>query len=274
VVSGRARGRDTKPPQRSPRRLGQNFLADPNLLDTIVREAELTSDDVVLEVGGGGGALTERLIPAVGRLHVIELDERLRNELEPLAESEEGRVDLVWGDAMKVDLRGLAPAPTKMVANLPYSIATPLLIRTIMELPSLECWVVMVQREIADRLRAEPGTREYGSPSVLVQLACEVAMLRTVDPAVFVPRPRVGSALLRLRRKSAGAREDLAALVRAAFAHRRKSLARSLELARAGSLAPARAALESIGKPADARAETLSPAEFERFAEALAEVEG
>jgi 16S rRNA (adenine1518-N6/adenine1519-N6)-dimethyltransferase len=266
VVSGRA-----DPPERSPRRLGQNFLADPNLLDAIVREADLSSDDVVLEVGGGGGALTERLAPAVRRLHVIEIDERLRGELEGLAEESEGDIDLVWGDAMKVDLDRLEPRPTKVVANLPYSIATPLLIRTIAELPSIESWLVMVQREIADRLRAEPSTREYGSPSVLVQLACEVQMLRKVDPAVFVPRPRVDSALMRLRRKRAAASEDLAALVRHAFAHRRKSLARSLELARPGSLEPARSALESIGKPADARAETLSPEEFERLGEALAE---
>jgi 16S rRNA (adenine1518-N6/adenine1519-N6)-dimethyltransferase len=172
---------------------------------------------------------------------------------------------------MKADLGRLAPAPTKMVANLPYSVATPLLIRTIAELPSIDCWVVMVQREIAERLRARPGTREYGSPSVLVQLACEVALLRTVDPAVFVPRPRVESALMRLRRRSSGASADLAALVRLGFAHRRKSLARSLELARAGSLEPAREALEAIGKPADARAEALSPEEFERFGAALAE---
>jgi 16S rRNA (adenine1518-N6/adenine1519-N6)-dimethyltransferase len=266
------RGR-TGPPDRSSRRLGQNFLADPNLLDVIVREAALSSSDVVLEVGGGGGALTERLAPAIRWLHVVEIDERLRDELEPLAE-EAGDIDLVWGDAMRIDLGHLAPSPTKMVANLPYSIATPVLIRTIAELPSVESWVVMVQREIADRLQAEPGTREYGSPTVLVQLACEVSMLRTVDPAVFVPRPRVGSALLRLRRKRPGASEDLAALVRLAFAHRRKSLARSLELARAGSLQPARQALEVIGKPADARAETLSPEEFERFAGALAEAGG
>jgi 16S rRNA (adenine1518-N6/adenine1519-N6)-dimethyltransferase len=266
VVSGR-----TGPPEGSSRRLGQNFLADPNLLDAIVREAELTPEDVVLEVGGGGGALTERLAPEIRWLHVIEIDERLREELEALAEEAESDVDLVWGDAMKADLDRLAPAPTKMVANLPYSIATPLLIRTIAELPSLDSWVVMVQREIADRLRAEPGTREYGSPSVLIQLACEVTMLRKVDPAVFVPRPRVESAVIRLRRRAPGASEDLAALVRLAFAHRRKSLARSLELARAGSLQPARSALESIGKPADARAETLSPEEFERFATALAE---
>jgi 16S rRNA (adenine1518-N6/adenine1519-N6)-dimethyltransferase len=265
--------RGAGPPERSPRRLGQNFLADPNLLDAIVREAALGTDDVVLEVGGGGGALTERLAPAVRWMHVIEIDERLRDELESLAEEVGGGVDLVWGDAMKADLDRLQPRPTKMVANLPYSIATPLLIRTIAELPSVESWVVMVQREIADRLRAEPGTREYGSPSVLVQLACEVTMLRTVDPAVFVPRPRVESALLKLERVRPAASEDLAALVRLGFAHRRKSLARSLELARAGSLEPARSALQSMGKPADARAETLSPEEFELFAKTLAERE-
>jgi len=264
VVSGGSR-----PPAGSPRRLGQNFLADPNLLDVIVRDAELAPSDVVLEVGGGGGALTERLAPAVERLHLIELDQRLREHLRPLAH-EAGNVSIVWGDAMKVILRDLTPKPNKLVANLPYSIATPLLLRTIAELPSIELWVVMVQREIADRLTAEPGTKEYGSATVLVQLACEVTMLRSVDPAVFVPRPRVGSALLRLRRKGPGASEDLAALVRLAFAHRRKSLARSLELSRAGSLEPARVALEEIGKPQDARAETLSPEEFERFAEALA----
>lgn len=259
----------SRPPGRSQRRLGQNFLADPNLLETIVREAEVGGRDVVLEVGGGAGALTERLAPIASRLHVIELDERLRDELEPLAE-EAGNVTLVWGDAMKVDLAALDPAPNKMIANLPYSIATPFLIRTVSELPSLTDWLVMVQREIGDRLRAAPGTREYGSASVLVQFACEVTMLRAVDPAVFVPRPRVASALLRLRRVGPGPPERVAALVRGAFAHRRKSLARSLEHARPGSLGPARQALEGIGKPADARAEALSPSEFEQLAEALA----
>jgi 16S rRNA (adenine1518-N6/adenine1519-N6)-dimethyltransferase len=263
VVSG------PRPPERSPRRLGQNFLADPNLLDAIVREAALDPGDVVLEVGGGGGALTERLAPAVSCLHVIEVDERLRDELEPLAEGA-GNVNLVWGDAMRVVLGDLAPPPTKMVANLPYSIATPLLIRTISELPRLAGWVVMVQREIADRLRAEPGGREYGSASVLVQLACEVKLLRVVDPAVFVPRPRVGSALLGLRRIGPAAPEELARVVRASFAHRRKSMARSLELARQGSLGPAQRALEEIGSSTDSRAETLSPRDFESFAEALA----
>jgi 16S rRNA (adenine1518-N6/adenine1519-N6)-dimethyltransferase len=234
-----------------------------------VREAELAPSDVVLEVGGGGGALTERLARQVAHAHVIEIDQRLRDQLGPLA-GEAGNVSIVWGDAMKVALRELTPEPNKLVANLPYSIATPLLLRTIAELLSIELWVVMVQREIADRLTAQPGTKEYSSATVPVQLACEVTMLRRVDPAVFVPRPRVGSALVRLRRKGPAASDDVAAVVRLAFAHRRKSLARSLELARPGSLEPARRALEAIGKPADARAETLTPEEFERLAEGLA----
>ena len=257
-------------PGRRRRRLGQNFLADPNLLETIVREAALEPADVVLEVGGGGGALSERLAPAVSCLHLVEIDERLRPELEPLAE-EAGNVNLVWGDAMRIDLGALLPAPNKLVANLPYSIATPLLLRTIAELPSLNGWLVMVQREIAERLRASPGGREYGSPSVLVQLACEVTLLRTVDPAVFTPRPRVESALLRLRRRGPGAPDAVRELVRDGFAHRRKSLARSLELARPGRLQAARRALEAIGRPADARAETLTGADFEALAEALEE---
>jgi 16S rRNA (adenine1518-N6/adenine1519-N6)-dimethyltransferase len=250
------------------RRLGQNFLADPNLLDAMVREATLEASDVVLEVGGGGGALTERLAPEVARVHVVELDARLRPELEPLA-AEAGNVNLIWGDALREDLAALRPAPTRVVSNLPYSIATPLLMRTISELPSVEGWLVMVQREIAERLRGSPRTREYGSPSVLVQLACEVTLVRTVDRAVFTPRPRVDSALLRLIRRGPGASTATRELVRDAFAHRRKSLARSLELARPGALAPVREALEAIGKPADARAETLAPEEFEALAERL-----
>jgi 16S rRNA (adenine1518-N6/adenine1519-N6)-dimethyltransferase len=250
------------------RRLGQNFLCDPNLLDAIVREAGLEPGDVVLEVGGGGGALTERIAPEVACVHVVELDERLRPDLEPLA-ADAGNVVLVWGDALRVDLAALRPRPTKLVANLPYSIATPLLVRTITELPSIGTWLVMVQREIADRLRAGPGGREYGAPSVLVQLGAEVELVRTVDPAVFTPRPRVGSALIRLTRRGPGASVQTRELVRRAFAHRRKSLARSLELAAPGTLTAAREALEAIGTPANARAEALSPEQFEALAEQL-----
>jgi 16S rRNA (adenine1518-N6/adenine1519-N6)-dimethyltransferase len=241
-------------------RLGQNFLADPNLLDAILRDAELTPDDVVLEVGAGEGVLTERLAAAATHVHSVELDRGLEDALAPLAARP--NVELHWGDAMRIDLAGLEPAPSAIVANLPYSIATPLLIRTIETLPSLRRWTVMVQREIADRLRAAPGSRIYGAPSVLVQLACEVKLLRTVDPAVFRPRPRIESAILRLRRTGPGADDATRELVRAAFAHRRKSLARSAEHVRPGSIEEIRAALRELGLPENARAETLSPEQF------------
>jgi 16S rRNA (adenine1518-N6/adenine1519-N6)-dimethyltransferase len=170
---------------------------------------------------------------------------------------------------MKLDLAAFEPAPTAMVANLPYSVATPLILRTIEELPTLARWTVMVQREVAARLRAAPGSRTYGSPSAVAQLACEIELVRAVDPAVFKPRPRVESAILRLRRTGPAADAATRELIRAAFAHRRKSLARSLEHARPGSLAPARAALAELGLPQDARAESLAPQEFAALAEKL-----
>lgn len=241
-------------------RLGQNFLADPNLLGAIVRDAELSADDVVLEVGAGEGVLTERLAAVAAHLHTVEIDRGLEPALAPLAALP--NVELHWGDAMKVDLDAFEPAPTAMVANLPYSVATPLILRTIEALPSLRSWTVMVQREIADRLRADPGNRTYGAPSALAQLACEVEMVRKVDPAVFRPRPRVDSAILRLRRIGPAADPATRDLIRAAFAHRRKSLARSLEHKEPGSLTAARAALAALGLPEDARAEALAPQQF------------
>jgi 16S rRNA (adenine1518-N6/adenine1519-N6)-dimethyltransferase len=249
-------------------RLGQNFLADPNLLGAIVREAGVGTNDVVLEVGGGEGALTAELAPLVRAVHVVELDEGLRPALEEVA-SEHPGVMLHFGDAMRIDLTSLDPQPDRVVANLPYSIATPLILRTIEKLPGIQRWTVMVQREIADRLRAAPGSRTYGAPSVLVQLACEVRLLRSVDRAVFKPRPRVDSALLRLERVGPAAPEPVARLVREAFAHRRKSVARSLELARPGSRDAVRAALRELGLSEGARAEQLAPAQFAELAEKL-----
>ncbi len=241
-------------------RLGQNFLADPNLLDAIVRDAELERGDVVLEVGAGEAVLSERLAAVAAHLHTVEIDRGLEPALAPVGALP--NVDLHWGDAMKLDLGALRPAPSAMVANLPYSVATPLILRTIELLPSLQSWTVMVQREIADRLRAAAGSRTYGAPSAVAQLACEVELVRAVDPAVFKPRPRVDSAILRLRRTGPGADAATRELIRAAFAHRRKSLARSLEHARPGSLAPARSALAELGLPEDARAEQLAPRQF------------
>jgi 16S rRNA (adenine1518-N6/adenine1519-N6)-dimethyltransferase len=246
-------------------RLGQNFLADTNLLEAIVRDARLEGDEVVLEVGGGQGALTQLLVPAAGHVHVVELDRRLEADLEEVV-AEHENVSLHWGDAMDLDLAGFEPAPSAVVANLPYSVATPLLIRTIAELPRVSAWTVMVQREIADRLRASPGSKVYGAPSVTVQLACSVELVRTIDPAVFRPRPRVDSALIRLERTGPGADRRLEAVVRGGFAHRRKALARSLELAGVAKRAAVAAALERIGRDPGVRAEVLEPAEFEALA--------
>jgi 16S rRNA (adenine1518-N6/adenine1519-N6)-dimethyltransferase len=248
--------------------LGQNFLADPNLLDAIVRDAELEAGDVALEIGGGEGALTERIAEQVSHVHVVEIDERLAEGLEEFAERA-GNVSVVRGDAMRIDLGALDPATTTVPSTLQYSIATPVLLRTIAELPSVERWTVMVQREIADRLRAAPGSPAYGSPSVLVQLACEVEIVRGVNRAVFRPRPRVDSALVRLRRVAPTAASEVVALVRAAFAHRRKPLASSVELAGVASRAQAREALERLDLAPDSRAERLTPAQFAALASEL-----
>lgn len=248
-------------------RLGQNFLADTNLLGAIVRDAELSPDDVVLEVGAGEGPLTGRLAEAAAHVHAVELDRELEPALAPIAAI--ANVELHWGDALKLDLAGFEPAPTAIVSNLPYSIATPLIIRTIEELPSVGRWTVMVQREIADRLRAQAGTREYGGPSVLVQLACETKMLRSVNPSVFRPPPRVGSAVIGLRRTGPGADADTRDLVRAAFAHRRKTLARSLAHARPHSVGRTQAVLAEMGLRPETRAETLEPPQFAEFAHSL-----
>lgn len=242
-------------------RLGQNFLADRNLLEAIVRAARVGPGDVVLEVGGGEGVLTAELAPRVRKLWVVELDEGLRPQLEGLA-ARHPQIELVWGDAMRVDLAGLDPAPGAMVSNLPYSVATPVLLRTIAEVPQLERWLVMVQLEIADRLRAAPGSKTYGAPSVLVQLSCAVELERKVDPAVFKPRPRVQSALVRMERVAPWPGEGVARLVRAAFAHRRKALARSVANAGVASRERVQAALSALGLDPGVRAEALAPGQF------------
>src|SRR6201999_3063768 len=172
-------------------RLGQNFLADPNLLDAIVRDSGVGPDDVGLEVGAGEGGLSARLAPRVAHRPTGEIDRGLEPALAAVAALP--NVTLHWGDAVRIDFAAFEPPPDAMVANLPYSVATPVILKTIEELPSLATWTVMVQLEIAERLRAAHGNKTYGAPSAIAQLACEVEILRRVDPAVFKPRPRVDS---------------------------------------------------------------------------------
>jgi 16S rRNA (adenine1518-N6/adenine1519-N6)-dimethyltransferase len=253
------------------RELGQNFLIDDNILRVIGAAAELEPGDVVLEVGGGLGALSEFLAPQVAHLHVVEVDRSLEQPLRDALGPFEN-VELHLADAVKMDFAELRPAPDKVVANLPYGVAATVLLKSIAELPGARLWVAMVQREVADRLAAAPGGKTYGATSVLAQLSCEVRFLRKVPRTVFHPEPNVDSALVLLRRRAPAPAEDVVALVHAGFAHRRKALAGSLALARGapdGIRDATRAALEQLGQPSDARAERLAPDEWERLAEAL-----
>jgi 16S rRNA (adenine1518-N6/adenine1519-N6)-dimethyltransferase len=253
------------------RELGQNFLIDSNLLDVIGRAADLGADDVVLEVGGGLGVLSEHLAARVAHVHVVELDRRLepalRDALDPHANA-----TLHFADAVKLDLAALDPAPTKVVANLPYGVAATVILRTVAELPTVTTWVAMVQKEVGERFAAKPGTGAYGVPSVLAQLAADVRVLRPVSRRVFHPVPNVDSVLVGLVRRGPAPEPALRALVHQGFAHRRKALAGSLALApdaAPGIRDRARAALERIGRPPDARAEQLSPGEWRALHEAI-----
>jgi len=261
---------------RPDRELGQNFLIDSNILGVIGRVAELAGEDVVLEIGGGLGVLSEYLAGRAAHVHVVEIDRRLQealcDALEPFA-----NVTLHWEDAMMIDLGGLQPVPNKVVANLPYGIAAGALLRTVEELPRVQRWVAMVQREVGERLAASPGSRDYGAPSVIAQLACEVQVVRAIARSVFHPAPNVDSVLVSLQRRAgdgaeAGGSPQLRALVAGAFAHRRKTLAGSLTLSgRLPGLSRERVreALQSIGQAADARAERLSAEDFRALARAL-----
>jgi 16S rRNA (adenine1518-N6/adenine1519-N6)-dimethyltransferase len=253
-------------------RLGQNFLVDRNILDVIERLAEVGPDDVVLEIGGGQGVLSERLAGSVSYLHVVEIDRRLEAGLRDVL-SGFANVTLWMADALDLDLAGLDPSPTAVVANLPYSIAATVILRTIEALASVRSWVVMVQREVGERLAASVGDPAYGVPSVLAQLACEVRVLRPVSRTVFRPVPRVDSVLVGLTRVRDAPDARVRALVHDAFAHRRKALAGSLALAPGalpGVRERARAALVSLGHPPDERAERLSPEEFRELATRVA----
>ena len=249
--------------------LGQHFLVDRNILGVVGRLAQLAREDVVLEVGPGLGILTAYLAERVRLVHAVELDKSLEA---PLHEALAGRGNVVlrFEDALSLDLAGLDPPPSKLVANLPYNVATPIVVETLEHARSLERWCVMVQRELADRFFAEPRTKAYSAVSVLVQLAARRVGFHPVPPTVFRPRPRVESALVAFVRVSGPPLEEVRPLVEAAFAHRRKTLVNSLTLAGATSRRLAEEALVALGLPLGIRAEELAPRQFVELAEALA----
>jgi 16S rRNA (adenine1518-N6/adenine1519-N6)-dimethyltransferase len=249
--------------------LGQHFLVDENLLAVIGRLAELGPKDVVLEVGPGLGVLTTYLADRAAHVHAVELDRSLEPRLREVLAGR-GNVEVHLGDALRLDLAALEPQPTKLVSNLPYNIATPLIVESLDGLPSIGLWCVMVQREVADRFFAQPSTKAYGAVSVLVQLAAERTGFHPVSRTVFRPRPNVDSALVAFRRRElppnfARARQ----LVTAAFAHRRKRLANSVELAGFATRDETTEALREIDREPTVRAEELTPPEFVALAQAL-----
>jgi len=249
------------------RNLGQHFLVDENILGVIGRLAELSPEDVVLEVGPGLGVLTGYLAERVTHVHAVELDRSLaRVLLERFGAGD--NVTVHQGDALRLDLAAFET--TKFVSNLPYNVATPLIVESLDGLPTVEHWTVMVQREVADRLFAEPRTKAYGAVSVLVQLATERTGFHPVSRAVFRPQPNVDSALVAFRRTELPeSYPDVKRLVEAAFSHRRKTLPNSLELSGLATRAEAVEALAAIGREPTVRAEALRPPDFVELERAL-----
>jgi len=253
------------------RELGQHFLVDENILGVAGRLAELEPDDVVLEIGAGLGVLTTYLADRVATVHAVELDRGLEPHLRERLGARRN-VQLLFGDALRLPLQELDPAPGKLVANLPYQVATPLVAESLGGLPTVRLWSVMVQREVADRFFAPPGSKSYGAVSVLVQLTAERTGLHPVARTCFAPPPNVDSALVAFRRTRDWGLELSAVrrVVQAAFAHRRKTLANSVELAGVAGRERAAEALAELGRPAEARAQELEPSELLRLSELLA----
>lgn len=256
---------------RPTKQLGQNFVHDPNTVRRIVRAAALDASDVALEVGPGLGSLTLALLPAAAHVHAVELDPVLAAALpETVADrapSLADRLTVHSGDAMRVAGSEFAPAPTALVANLPYNVAVPVVLHLLAELPTLNSGLVMVQKEVADRLTAEPGSRTYGVPTAKLAWYSAATPAGKVPPAVFWPVPNVDSGLVRFVRRDPppGDRARTFAVIDAAFAQRRKML-RSALAGWAGDAARATAVLEAAGVDPGLRGEALTIDQFAAIA--------
>lgn len=253
--------------------LGQNFVIDANTVRRIVRAAALTPDDVVIEVGPGLGSLTLALLPAARRVVAVEIDRALAAAL-PATVAERapdlaGRLEVAHADAMKIT-HVPGPEPTALVANLPYNVAVPVVLHLLATLPSLRFALVMVQAEVADRMVAAPGGKIYGVPSVKLAWFGEARRAGTVGRAVFWPAPNVDSGLVAFTRRdpplTTATRQEVFAVVDAAFAQRRKTLRAALA-GWAGSAAAAEDAVRAAGVDPRARGEALDVAAFARIAE-------
>lgn len=252
---------------------GQNFVIDANTVRRIVRTADVHADDVVLEVGPGLGSLTLALLQTARQVVAVEVDDQLAGALPATVGARLphrcGDFTLVHEDAMHVS-RLPGPPPTALVANLPYNVAVPVLLHMLATFPELRRALVMVQSEVADRLAAAPGSKVYGVPSVKASWYCEVKRAGSIGRSVFWPAPNVDSGLVSLVRRdpprTSASRDEVFAVVDAAFAQRRKTL-RSALTGWAGSAAAAEEALNRAGVSPQARGEALTVGEFAAIAE-------
>ncbi|MBC3179457.1 16S rRNA (adenine(1518)-N(6)/adenine(1519)-N(6))-dimethyltransferase RsmA [Corynebacterium lujinxingii] len=253
------------------KKLGQNFLHDPNTVRMIVGAAELSPDDVVVEVGPGLGSLTLGLVDTVSRVIALEIDPRLAGRLPATVAARAPefaeRLTVVNTDALKVSRTDLDAEPTALVANLPYNVSVPVLLHLLAEFPTIKRVLVMVQKEVADRLAAEPGSKIYGVPSVKAAFYGEVSRAGTIGKHVFWPAPNIESGLVRIDVDDTNPRElrgKVFPLVDAAFAQRRKTL-RSTLAGQFGSAADAEAALRAAGIDPGLRGEKLTVDDFVRL---------
>lgn len=253
------------------KKLGQNFLHDPNTVRMIVGAAELSPDDVVVEVGPGLGSLTLGLVDTVSRVIALEIDPRLAGRLPTTVAARApefaDRLTVVNTDALKVSRTDLDAEPTALVANLPYNVSVPVLLHLLAEFPTIKRVLVMVQKEVADRLAAKPGSKIYGVPSVKASFYGDVARAGTIGKHVFWPAPNIESGLVRIDVDETNPRElrgKVFPLVDAAFAQRRKTL-RSTLAGQFGSAADAEAALRAAGIDPGLRGEKLTVDDFVRL---------
>jgi len=247
--------------------LGQNFVHDPNTVRRIVRAADLDPDDIVVEVGPGLGSLTLGLLPVVGRLYAVEIDPVLAAAL-PETAGHDPKLTVIEGDALRLRDGDFAQAPTALVANLPYNVAVPVVLHLLATLPSLRHGLVMVQKEVADRLTAGPGSKVYGVPSVKLAWFADARPAGRVPPSVFWPVPNVDSGLVAFTRHEPPAavpRKEVFAVVDAAFAQRRKTLRAALS-GWAGGPTAAADLVQAAGIDPGLRGEQLTVAQFARIA--------
>jgi 16S rRNA (adenine1518-N6/adenine1519-N6)-dimethyltransferase len=264
---------------RPTKRWGQNFVTDPNTVRRIVRSARLEPDDVVIEVGPGLGSLTLALLPHVRRVVAVEVDPLLAGRLPATVDERlpqfADRLEVIVADALR--LESVPHEPTALVANLPYNVSVPVVLHLLQCVPSLRSVLVMVQKEVADRLVAGPGSRVYGVPSVKARWYCDVEAAGNVGTSVFWPVPHVDSGLVRMTRReppvSTSGRSATFAVIDAAFAQRRKTL-RSALASISGGPARAELALVAAGIAPSDRGESLSVSEFARISDALAALSG